>query len=254
MNAQRMVGATELLAGPNSVREALRARRRRIEQVLLSEGASISGPLAEIVQMCRERAIAVTRVTHRDLDRLGADLRTQGVIAMASPYPYTHVDRLLGLAQERGEPPFLLALDLLQDPQNVGALLRTAEAVGIHGVILPERGAAGVTPAVSRASAGAVEHMLIARITNLARTLNDLKQQNIWVVGVENHPTAQDYRSVDLNRPLILVLGGEGHGMRRLIVESCDLLVRLPMKGQVSSLNVSAAGSVLLYQAWNARG
>ncbi len=248
------MSAAELLAGPNSVREALRARRRRIEQVLIGEGTSDKGPLAEIASLCRERGIAASRVTNRDLDRLGADMHTQGVIAIASPYPYVEVADLLIPARERGEAPFLLALDLLQDPQNVGALLRTAEAAGVHGAILPERGGAGVTPAVSRASAGAVEHLRIAQVTNLARTLNDLKEQNVWIVGVENHPAAQDYRAVDLNRPLALVLGGEGRGIRRLVVETCDLLVRLPMRGQVNSLNVSAAGAILLYHAWNARG
>lgn len=244
----------EVLAGPNSVREALLARRRRIAQVLLAEGAKDKGPLAEIAHLCGEQGVAVIRAAGRELDRLGAEVRTQGVAAVVSPYPYVHVDDLLSLARERGEEPFLLALDLLQDPQNVGSLLRTAEAVGVHGVILPERGAVGVTPAVSRASAGAVEHMRVAQVTNLARTLNALKERNVWIVGVENHPSAQDYRQADLNRPLALVLGSEGDGMRRLVVESCDLLVRLPMRGRISSLNVSAAGSILLYHAWNARG
>jgi 23S rRNA (guanosine2251-2'-O)-methyltransferase len=146
-----------------------------------------------------------------------------------------------------------LALDSLQDPQNVGSLLRTAEAVGVHGVIVPERRAVGVTPAVSRASAGAVEHLLVAQVTNLARVLEELKGRGVWVVGVEDVPAAQDYRDVDLDMPLVLVVGGEGPGMRRLVMGTCDLLLRIPMRGHVGSLNVSVAGSIVLYQAWSGR-
>jgi 23S rRNA (guanosine2251-2'-O)-methyltransferase len=248
-----MSSGSEILAGRNSVREALLARRRVIHQVILAEGVGEKGIVEEIVQLARAARVPVERARRQDLDRWGTELKTQGVIARVSGYPYAEVDDLLALAQERGEPPFLLALDSLQDPQNVGSLLRTAEAVGVHGVILPERRAVGITPAVSRASAGAVEWLRVAMVTNLARTLDVLKEAGVWIVGVEDLPEAQDYRQVDLNMPLALVVGSEGRGTRRLVMEKCDLLVRIPMRGHINSLNVSVAGALVLYQAWNAR-
>lgn len=248
-----MSSGTEILAGRNSVREALLARRRWIHQLILAEGVGEKGVVEEILQLAREAGVPVEHARRQEVDRWGNELKTQGVIARASAYPYVEVADILKLAQERGEPPFILVLDSLQDPQNVGALLRTAEAVGVHGVILPERRAVGITPAVSRASAGAVEWLAVALVTNLARTLDGLKEQGVWVVGVEDRPEAQDYRRVDLNMPLALVLGSEGRGTRRLVMEKCDLVVRIPMRGHVGSLNVSVAGSLLLYQAWNAR-
>jgi len=245
--------AIEILAGRNAVREALVAQRRRVYKVICAEGAAEKGTLAEILRLGRERGLPIVNAKRQELDRLSDALAHQGVLAEVSPYPYGTLDDLLAVATQRGEPPFLLVLDVLQDPQNVGALLRTAEAVGIHGVIILERRAVGITPAVSRASAGAVEHLLVAQVTNLARALEALKTAGVWIVGVEDHPAAQNYRQVDLNIPLALVVGSEGEGMRRLTAERCDLLVRLPMRGKVGSLNVAVAGSVLLYQAWAAR-
>ncbi|OGO06259.1 MAG: 23S rRNA (guanosine(2251)-2'-O)-methyltransferase RlmB [Chloroflexi bacterium RBG_13_56_8] len=243
----------EILTGRNPVREALLARRRRIHRVMLAEGVREREPIQHILALCHELDIPTTRVQRSDLDQLSGTSSHQGVIAQVSPYPYVGISDILSFAQERGEPPFLLALDCLQDPQNVGALLRTAEAVGMHGVILLTHRAVGITPAVSHASAGAAEHLLVATVTNLARTLEEFKAKGLWVVGVEDHPLAQDYRYADLNMPLVLVLGSEGQGMRRLIAEKCDLLLRIPMKGRIGSLNVSVAGSILMYHAWNAR-
>jgi 23S rRNA (guanosine2251-2'-O)-methyltransferase len=243
----------EILAGRNAVREALLAGRRRIEQVYLAEGAAEQAAIAEIVALCNERGAPVSRVRRAELDRLGDDLTHQGVIAQVSPYPYAELGELLARAETAQEPPLLLVLDSLQDPQNVGALLRTAEAVGVHGVVIAERRAAQITPAVSRASAGAAEHLLVARVTNIARTLEGLKAEGIWVAGVEGRPDAQDYRLANLDGALALVLGSEGEGMRRLVAETCDFLLRIPMRGRVSSLNVSVAGALALYQAWNAR-
>lgn len=243
----------EILAGRNSVREALRAGRRRISQVVLAEGAETGGSVAHILKMCRATGVPVVHAKRHELDRLGGNLRHQGVAAQVSPYPYVQLEDILALARQRTEPPFLLALDSLQDPQNVGSLLRTAEAVGVHGIILPSRRSAQVTPAVSRASAGAVEHLLVASVINLARALDGLKEMGVWVVGIEDRPAAQDYRAVDLNLPLALVLGGEGEGLRRLTADKCDLVLRIPMRGRIDSLNVSVAGSIVLYRAWGAR-
>ena len=248
-----MAPVTELLVGRNSVREALLACRRRIERVLLAEGVREKALIEDILRLCRQAEISVIRLRRDELDRLGGGLEHQGVAAQVSSYPYADVVGILALARQRQESPFLLALDSLQDPQNVGSLLRTAEAVGVHGIILPIHRAVGITPAVSRASAGAVEHLPVAQVTNLANTLEALKAEGIWVVGLESDPSLQDYRLVELNMPLVVVLGSEGYGMRRLVAEKCDLLLRLPMRGRIGSLNVSVAGSILLYQAWNAR-
>jgi 23S rRNA (guanosine2251-2'-O)-methyltransferase len=243
----------EILAGRNPIHEALVAQRRRVYTVICAEGADEKGTLAEILRLCRDRGIPIITAKRQELDRLSDALSHQGVLAEVSPYPYATLDDLLAAAARRGEAPFLLALDGLQDPQNVGTLLRTAEAVGVHGVILLERRAVDITPAVSRASAGAVEHLLVAKVTNLVQTFEALKRAGVWIVGVEDHPHAQDYRQVDLNMPLALVVGSEGEGMRRLTAERCDLLVRLPMRGKIGSLNVAVAGSIVLYQAWAAR-
>ena len=246
-------GQTEILAGRNAVREAILAGRRRIEGVALASGVREKGVVEEILQLCAAADVPVRKVARSEVDQLAGEVPHQGVVARVSPYPYVELDEMLAAVQRRGERPFLLVLDSLQDPQNVGSLLRTAEAVGVHGVVLPDRRAVGVTPAVSRASAGGVEHLQVALVTNLARTLGELKASRVWVVGIENDPAAQDYRRVDFNIPLALVVGGEGEGLRRLTRETCDLLVHIPMRGAVGSLNVSVAGSIVLYRAWSAR-
>ncbi|MCX7839999.1 MAG: 23S rRNA (guanosine(2251)-2'-O)-methyltransferase RlmB [Anaerolineae bacterium] len=170
-------------------------------------------------------------------------------MARVGEYKYADIEEVLAVAHTRGEPAFLLMLDAVQDPQNFGTLLRTAEAVGIHGVVIAERRAVGVTPAVIKASAGAVHHLKIARVTNLARTIEAFKRANVWIVGVENVSEAKDVAEMDYTLPLALVLGSEGAGLSRLVRDKCDFLVRLPMWGKVSSLNVAVAGSIVLYAA-----
>ncbi|MEN6478571.1 MAG: 23S rRNA (guanosine(2251)-2'-O)-methyltransferase RlmB [Anaerolineales bacterium] len=243
----------EILAGRNSVYEALRAARRPVRRVLVARGARERGTLAELLSLATEHGVPIDYVDRSELDRAAGGLYHQGVVAQAAEYPYATIDEMLLLANQRQEQPLLLALDGVQDPQNVGTLLRTAEAVGVHGVLLPQRRSAHVTPAVSRASAGAVEHLRIALVTNLVRALQELQDAGVWAVGVEAHPAAIDYASADLNLPLVLVLGGEGEGMHRLVAERCDLLIRLPMYGRINSLNVAVAGSIALYQAALAR-
>ncbi|MGI6376607.1 MAG: 23S rRNA (guanosine(2251)-2'-O)-methyltransferase RlmB [Anaerolineae bacterium] len=243
----------EVLAGRNSVYEALRAGRRQVHRVLVARGAQERETLADLVALAAERGLPVSYVDRAQLDRAAGALHHQGVIAEGEGYPYVSAADMLALASERQEPPLLLALDGVQDPQNVGTLLRTAEAVGVHGVLLPQRRAVHITPAVSRASAGAVEHLYIAIVPNMVRAIEGLKGAGVWAVGVEDHPDAQDYGLVDLDMALVLVLGGEGEGLHRLAAERCDLLVRLPMRGQINSLNVAVAGSIMLYRAWQAR-
>jgi len=241
-----------ILYGRNAVREALRAGRRRFYKLVLAEGVRESGIVAEIADLARRRQIPLQRVERRQLDEISSN--HQGVAAEVSPYPYVDWEEILAEIERGQEMPLLLLLDCLQDPQNLGSLLRTAEIVGVQGVVLPKRRAVGVTPAVVNASAGAVEHLRVARVTNLARAMEELKGRDIWIVGLENVPQAQPYYQADLNLPLALVVGSEGRGMRRLVREKCDLLIKLPMRGRISSLNAAVAGSIALYEAWRQRG
>jgi len=242
----------EIIYGRNAVHEMLRANRRHCDAVLIAEGIRETGTPTQILTLAEERGIPVRRVDRRQLDTLG-DVNHQGVAAQVGPYPYVELESMLHLARQRNEPPLLLLLDSLQDPQNLGTLLRTAEVVAVHGVVIPRHRAAEITPAVSHASAGAVEHLLMAQVTNLVRTMEELKKKGVWVVGLENLAEAQEYREADLNMPLALVVGSEGQGLGRLVRERCDLWIRLPMRGNVNSLNASVAGSIALYEAWQQR-
>ncbi|MEA3342459.1 MAG: 23S rRNA (guanosine(2251)-2'-O)-methyltransferase RlmB [Chloroflexota bacterium] len=242
----------ETLYGRNAVRESLRAGRRKAHRLLLAEGVRQTDIVGQIVSLAKQAGAAVQRVERRKLDRLG-DIHHQGVALETSRYPYSSLDDILTLAQSRGEPPLLLLLDLLKDPQNVGSLARTAEAVGVHGMVIQRRRAVGVTPAVVHTSAGAVEHVLVAQETNLVRVIESLKERNVWVAGLEAARDAQLYHQADLNGALALVVGSEGQGLRRLVRERCDFLLQLPMLGRVTSLNASVAGSVVLYDALRQR-
>lgn len=241
---------SDYLYGRHAVLEALRAERT-IEHILIARGAPPRGALGAVIARARNAGVPVREVPRAELDRLARN--HQGIVARMGEYVYIEVEDVLAVAHERGEPAFLLMLDAVQDPQNFGTLLRTAEAVGVHGVIIAERRAVGVTAGVVKASAGAVNHLRIARVTNLARTIDDLKRANVWIVGVENIPEAKDFSQVDFTLPLALVLGSEGAGLGRLVREQCDFLIRLPMWGKVSSLNVAVAGSIVLYAAKNQR-
>jgi 23S rRNA (guanosine2251-2'-O)-methyltransferase len=236
--------------GRNPVLETLRSARR-VHRLLLAEGARDAG-LVDLLSEARRRQVRVEYVPRRRLDELTQGAVHQGCVASVAPREYASVEDMLALAARREEPPLLLILDSIQDVQNLGSLLRTAEAAGAHGIILPEHRAAGLTPAVDKSSAGAVEHLLIAQVTNLTRTVDALKKQGIWIVGLAGEAT-QDYDRVDLDRPLALVVGNEGKGISRLLREHCDFLVRLPMRGQVNSLNAAVAGSIVLYHAWRQR-
>jgi 23S rRNA (guanosine2251-2'-O)-methyltransferase len=243
----------EILYGRQAVHEMLMAGRRPVYKIVLAEGVGEGGIVARITALARQRNIPVEKGQRRQLDKVVSDEHHQGVAAQVGGYPYAQLDEIWAEQERRAEPPFLLALDCLQDPQNFGALLRTADAVGVQGVIIPRRRAVAVTPATVNASAGAVEHLLVAQVTNLARTLQELKERGVWVVGLESLPQAHDLPEVDLDMPLALVVGSEGQGLRRLVRESCDLLLRLPMRGHVASLNAAVAGAVALYAAWQAR-
>ncbi|MCS6881422.1 MAG: 23S rRNA (guanosine(2251)-2'-O)-methyltransferase RlmB [Oscillochloridaceae bacterium] len=244
---------TEVLYGRNAVREALRARRRELHRLRISSGVQETGVIAEIIKLAGRAGVPVERVERQALDRQLRDVNHQGVALETGAYPYVELDACLALAAERKQAALLLLLDHLQDPQNIGTLLRTAEAVGVHGVALPGRRAAEITPAVVNASSGATEHLQIALIGNLAQTIAELQRNGVWVVGLENDETARDVYTVDLDMPLALVVGAEGVGLARLVRERCDFLVRLPIIGQIGSLNAAVAGSIALYFAWRQR-
>jgi len=246
----------ETLYSRNAVYESLRAKRRQAFSLEIAEGAQEKGRLSEILYIAKERKIPVKRVPRGRLERLHAN--HQGVALEASGYPYADLTDIFELAEERKEPLFVLLLDTLNDPQNFGTLLRTAEAVGVHGVVIPLARTVGVTPAVVNASSGASEHLLVAQ-ANLSQAIEALKQAGAWIIGLEGGEPpeggrqAQDSEEVRLDGAIGLVVGSEGEGMRPLTVKSCDILMKLPMKGQIESLNAAVAGSVALYLAYLAR-
>jgi 23S rRNA (guanosine2251-2'-O)-methyltransferase len=239
----------EWITGRNPVFEIFQTRRRQIFRLLVASGTEEKGRLAEILTLAAQRRVPLQRVPRQQLDALGEG--HQGVALEVSGYPYADYADIMKRAQQRQEPPLILLLDMLQNPQNLGTLLRTAEAVGVHGIIIPPRRAAGITPAVVHASAGATEHLLVAQM-NLAQAIDMLKSADVWVVGLAGE-AAQPIQQAPLDAPLALVVGNEGEGMRALVARKCDVVVKLPMKGKIESLNAAVAGSVALYLTLLAR-
>lgn len=237
----------EWISGRNPVYEALRANRRQVHRLLIAQGAQEKGRVTDILNLASTRKLRAEHVSREQLDRL-AD-HHQGVALEAGEYPYANLLDIFDTAEQRGEQPFVLILDTLQDPQNLGTLLRTAEVVGVHGVLLPFRRTATVTPAVVHASSGASEHLQIVQ-ANLAQSIAVLKERGVWVVGLEGSPQAVEASRVRLDGAVALVVGSEGEGMRQLVRDSCDVLMSLPMKGKIASLNAAVAGSMALYLAW----
>ena len=236
-----------LLTGRNPIREALKSGRD-IEKLLVQRG-ELSGSAREIVQKAKEQHIIVQEVDKSRLDELAP--HHQGMIAFASAYQYSTVEAMLAEAEEKQEEPFLILLDGITDPHNLGAIIRTAECVGAHGVIVPERRAVGLTPAAVKASAGAIEHMKVARVTNLNRTVEDLQKRGIWTYAVTMD--GEDYQKVDFKGGVALIIGAEGEGISRLMLEHCDQKVSLPMQGHLDSLNASVAAGVMMYRVLASR-
>ncbi len=244
---------TENIIRKNPVLEALRGSRRELYALWLQEGLDRK-QAAPLLAAAKERRVPVKQVSKQKLGQMARDSSHQGVLLEAGPYLYAEVGEILALAGEREERPFLLMLDLLHGPQNIGQLLRTAEIVGVHGVIMQDRRAPEITPAVVQFSAGATEHLRIAQVTNLVQTIKQLQEEGVWVAGMDMGADTRKMGEIDLDMPLAIVVGHEGQGLRRLVRESCDFIVELPMRGHVESLNAAVAGSVLLYAAWQARG
>lgn len=243
----------EWIAGKHSILEALRAGRT-INKIWVAEGAQkhLTGP---ILTEAKKQGIVVQFVDKRKLDQMVPDVQHQGVVAQAAPYAYVGVEELLAKAADKGEPPFLLILDEIEDPHNLGSILRTAECTGAHGVIIPKRRSAAVTATVSKTSAGAVEYVPVARVTNLAQCIEELKEAGVWVVGtdVDTKDEMYGYGGNVLTGPVAIVIGNENKGMGRLIREKCDVLLKLPMTGRLNSLNASVAAGVVMYEVLRRR-
>ena len=235
----------DMVWGRNPVRELLESGRD-VDKILVASGDR-DGVLRELITTARNRGIPVSQLDRRVLDAKVGHAAHQGIVAFAAQHAYASVDEILHAAEIRGEPPLLLLLDGVEDPHNLGALIRTADCSGAHGVIIPKRRSVGLTAAVFKASAGAVEHVPVARVTNMTHAVDELKKHGIWVYAADMD--GSDYTSADLTGPCAIVLGGEGSGVSRLVREHCDGVLSLPLRGRINSLNVSAAGAVLLFEA-----
>lgn len=242
--------AEGLIEGRNALTEALKSGRT-IDKVYVAEG-STDRSLAHLAAQAKEAGAVVVPVDRRKLDQMSPTGAHQGVIAAVAAHEYASVEDILALAAERGEAPLIVICDELSDPHNLGAILRSAECAGAHGVVIPKRRSVGLTAVVSKTSAGAVEYLPVARVANIANTIRELKERGVWVYGTAADGASGLWRT-DLTGPSAIVIGNEGEGMSRLVRESCDVLVSIPMKGRISSLNASAAATVLLYEALRQR-
>ena len=240
----------DLIEGRNAVQEALRAGRT-IDKIFVARGDT-DRTLARIVAKAREKGIVVTECDRRKLDAMSTTSAHQGIIAQAAMREYCDIEDMLALAAERGEEPFLIVCDEIADPHNLGAILRTAECAGAHGVIIPKRRSAGMTAVVDKASAGAAEHMLVARVTNIPSALKELKDKGLWVYGTAANASGKLWET-SMTGAVCLVIGSEGFGMSRLVEECCDFTVSIPLRGKVTSLNASAAAAVMIYEVLRQR-
>lgn len=239
----------EMIIGKNPVLEAIKSGRT-IHKILLSDAIN-KRVEQDMMKQAKKNKVIVQKVPRKKLDQL-TDGSHQGVLAYVSNYSYFTIDDILQNAANRQEIPFIMILDELEDPHNLGAILRTADAAGAHGIIIPKRRSALLTQTVAKASAGAIEHIPVARVTNIGRAIDYLKEKHIWVVGTDE-TGEKDYRTLDGQTAIALVIGNEGNGMTRLVKEKCDWLVQLPMQGNIPSLNASVAASLLMYEIFRKR-
>lgn len=240
----------DLIEGRNAVTEALRAGRS-IDKIYIAKG-EVDRTLGHIASKARSMGIVVTETDRRRLDAMSVTHAHQGVIALCAVREYVELEDILAIAGGRGEPPFVIVCDEISDPHNLGAIIRTAECAGVHGIIIPRRRSAGLTSIVGKTSAGAAEHMAVARVPNLSAAIRELKSRGLWVFGSAAEGGSELWKT-DLRGPLCLVIGSEGGGMGRLVTENCDFLVSIPMRGKINSLNASAAAAVLMYEALRQR-
>ena len=239
----------DVIAGRNPVSEAVRSSRP-IDKILVARGEK-SGAIVGILAKAKEKQIPVKEVDRAKLDFLSGQQTHQGIIALAAAKEYSTVEEILEYADSRGEAPFIVILDELEDPHNLGAIIRTAECVGAHGVIVPKRRSASLSYTVAKASAGAVEYMRVARVTNISKLIDGLKERGVWIYGADMD--GEDYQSCDMSGACAIVIGNEGKGISRLVREKCDVIVSLPMRGKINSLNASVAAGILRYHALKGR-
>ena len=235
----------EIIVGRNSVTEALRSGRP-INKLLVQDGIK-GGSIGEIINLAKEKRVLVEFVKAEKLDQMSQGIRHQGAIALGAPVRFYELDEVLEAVKSKGEVPFLLLFDELQDPQNVGALIRTADAAGVHGILMPQRRSCPLNAVVAKISAGAVEYVPVIKIGNITQTINDLKAKGFWIIGADMEGTV-NYFDANLTGPIVLIIGAEGKGLGRLVKENCDSVVKIPMSGSIASLNASAAGAILLYE------
>ncbi len=235
----------QYIIGRNPVLEVLKTEKE-IEKIYIAKG-ELKGSIKKIINIAKDKNIVIQYVDKKKLNQIAQGVNHQGVAALVTPYDYSSIDDILNKARETNKPPFIVILDGIEDPHNLGAIVRTAECAGVHGIIIPKRRAASVTETVYKSSAGAVEHMLIAKVSNISTTIDRLKKEGLWIYGAdaagENY-----YFDTDLKGPVALVIGSEGKGLSKLVKEKCDFLIKIPMFGKVSSLNASNAASILIYE------
>ena len=241
---------TDYIEGRNSVLELLRSGKD-INKLYIQKGEK-HGSINDIITLAKERRIVIVEVDKQKLDQMSETHNHQGVIANIPPYEYVDVEDILAYAKEKGESPFIVMLDEIEDPHNLGSIIRTAECCGVHGVIIPKRRAASVNSTVSKTSAGAVEYMRIARVNNLNDTIRFLKENDVWIYGTEMEG-AVEYNKQDYSGGCCLVIGNEGQGMERMVKENCDVLVKIPMSGKINSLNASVSAGIVMYEIYNQR-
>lgn len=239
----------DMVAGRNAVMEALKGSRS-VNKLMIANG-STEGSIKEIIAVAKEKGVNIQYWDRSKLDSIARGIRHQGVLAQVAPVQYAELEDILQVAQDRNEPPFIVLLDELEDPHNLGAILRTADAAGVHGVLIPKHRSCPLSATVAKTSAGAVEHVPVARVGNLVQTIKKLKQEGLWVAAADMD--GKDYYDTDLTGPLLLIIGSEGQGVGRLVKEQCDFVVRIPMVGKINSLNASVAGSILMYEAMKQR-
>ncbi|MGM0754409.1 MAG: 23S rRNA (guanosine(2251)-2'-O)-methyltransferase RlmB [Bacillota bacterium] len=239
----------DFIGGRNPVMEALKSGRD-INKIWIAEGSQ-KGSIQQIVGLAKESNVMVQYVPKKKIEQMVPE-NHQGVVASVAAYQYAEIDDLFHRAKQKGEDPFIIILDELEDPHNLGSIMRTADAAGAHGIIIPKRRAVGLTSTVAKASTGAIEHIPVARVTNLSRAVDELKERGVWVAGTDAKGK-QDFRQLDGTLPIGLIIGSEGKGMSRILRDKCDFLVQLPMIGHVTSLNASVAASILMYEVYRKR-
>ena len=239
----------DMVAGRNAVMEALKGNRS-VNKLMIANG-STEGSIKEIVAVAKEKGVNIQYWERSKIDNIARGIRHQGVLAQVAPVQYAELEDILAMAREKNEPPFIVLLDELEDPHNLGAILRTADAAGVHGVLIPKHRSCPLSATVAKTSAGAVEHVPVARVGNLVQTIKKLKKEGLWVAAADMD--GKDYYETDLTGPLLLIIGSEGQGVGRLVKEQCDFVVRIPMVGKINSLNASVAGSILMYEAMKQR-